>query len=710
MKHLLQDLANGQTMLADVPVPVATPGTVVIRTTRSLISVGTERMLIEFGKASLLQKARQQPERVLQVLEKVRTDGLVATAAAVRSKLTQPITLGYCNTGVVVEVGAGVDQIAVGDRVASNGPHAEYVRVPSNLCARVPDSVGDDSAAFTVLGSIALQGIRLAAPTLGETFAVIGTGVIGLLAVQILLANGCRVLAVDFDSQKLQLARRFGAAVCHASEEDPVAVARALTAEQGVDGVIIAASARSSGPVSQAARMSRKRARIVLIGVVGLELSRSEFYEKELTFQVSCSYGPGRYDPAYEEGGTDYPLPFVRWTEQRNFAAVLELLASGRLDVASLVTHRFEFEQAAQAYDAVNADSSTLGALFLYPCQAPSRLERSVALGTAGKLDPAKPVVGMIGAGNYAARVLIPALRKAGAQLLVIAAPGGTNAAVQGRTAHFAEASSDVEGTLANPNINTIVIATRHDSHAELVQKALRLGKNVFVEKPLAIREEEVAAIRETYAQVIAAGSPARLMVGFNRRFAPHMLRAKELLRGLAAPKVLVFTVNASALPRSHWAQDPQRGGGRIVGEACHFIDLARFIAETSIVSLQCRGTPVRVAGMMCDTATITLGFADGSLATIHYLSNGASAFPKERLEVFCAGRVLQLDNFRVMRGYGFPAFRRARSWRQDKGQEACAKAFLESIEHGRESPIPFDQLTEVASISIRAAQALQQP
>ncbi|CAM0997715.1 Dehydrogenase [Rhodanobacter sp. Root179] len=712
MRQVLQNMASGGTLLVEAPSPEASVGQLLVGATVSLISSGTERMLVDFGRASYLQKARQQPEKVRMVLDKVRTDGIATTIDAVRSKLAQPLALGYCNVGVVAELGRGVDGVKVGDRVVSNGPHADVVRVGKNLCAKVPDVVDDESAAFTVVASIGLQGIRLLQPTLGEGIVVIGVGLIGLLTVQLLRAQGCRVLAIDFDESKLVLARQFGAQTCNpAAGEDPVAAGMAFSQGRGVDGVIITASTKSSDPVSQAARMCRKRGRIVLVGVTGLELNRTEFYEKELTFQVSCSYGPGRYDPSYEEKGQDYPFGLVRWTEQRNFEAVLDLMASGQLDVRPLITHRFAFEDAPNAYDLLSSDKSALGILLKYDSVLTSRMQRQVTLAsTPVAFDAARPVVGFVGAGNYASRILIPAFKAAGAQLGTICTAGGVNAVIHGQKAGFATASTDVDAMLADPGINTVAVVTRHDSHARFVRQALAAGKHVFVEKPLAITRDQLEQVKVAYEQSQARGTAQHLMVGYNRRFSPQVQKMKSLLAPMREPKSFIMTMNAGAIPADHWTQDPAVGGGRIIGEACHFIDLMRFLAGCEITSVQARqmgGT----AGVSVteDKAVITLGFADGSFGAIHYLANGAASFPKERIEVFASGRVLQLDNFRKLRGFGWPGFSRMNLWRQDKGQQACAAAFLQAVESGADTPIPADEVFEVARVTIEAAEILRQ-
>lgn len=709
MKQILQDMAKGGTTVTEAPAPQCSKGHLLIATSVSLISAGTERMLVGFGKASVLDKARQQPEKVKMVLEKVQTDGLLTTYDAVKSKLAQPLPLGYCNVGVVTEIGSDVDGFQVGDRVVSNGPHADMVKVPKNLCAKIPDNVTNEAAAFTVVASIGLQGIRLAQPTLGECFVVTGAGLIGLLTIQMLIANGCRVLAIDFDQHKLDLAKQFGAEVCNpAKGEDPVSAGFAFSRGIGVDGVIITASTKVSDPVTQAARMSRKRGRIILVGVTGLELNRADFYEKELSFQVSCSYGPGRYDSDYEEKGQDYPVGFVRWTEQRNFIAVLDMMSSGMLEVDALITHRFEFEDAPKAYDVLTEDKTGLGILLKYNSSIETRIEKKVVLRPI-QIDKQNAVVGFIGAGNYASRILIPAFKKANAQLHTIVTSGGINSVIHGEKAGFSEASTDLDDLLNNTNVNTVAIATRHNSHAFFVEKALKSGKNVFVEKPLALTLQEVDNIESIYHQNIEKNQYTRVMVGFNRRFSPQVQKMKTLLESVKEPKSFIMTMNAGAIPADHWTQDNSVGGGRIIGEACHFVDLMRFLAGSKIVSIQARrmGETDSVQ-ILEDKASITLGFEDGSFGTIFYLANGASSFPKERVEVFTAGKVLQLDNFRKLKGFGWSNFAKMNLWRQDKGQDACANAFVDSVRNAKESPIPADEIFEVARVTIKIAEILR--
>jgi len=704
MRQILQNLKTGVTELADVPCPRVGPGHLLIRTSRSLVSAGTERMLVDFGKANLLDKARQQPDKVRMVLDKLRTDGVMPTLNAVRNKLDQPLALGYCNAGVVVELGAGVTGFAVGDRVACNGKHAEMVSVPVNLCARIPHDVTDEQAAFTVVGAIALQGIRLAQPTLGEAVVVTGLGLIGQIVVQLLRANGCRVLGIDLDPAKLELARSAGAeAVDLSGGEDPIAVAERFSRGHGVDAVIVTAATRSSEPMHQAALMCRKRGRIVLVGVTGLELSRDDFFKKELTFQVSCSYGPGRYDPGYEEAGHDYPIGYVRWTEQRNFEAVLDTMAGGQLDVTRLVSHRFALDDAEGAYQVVAGSEPSLGILLEYPPPMDGSHERlrtpRVVLRPPDRttLSNASPRVAFIGSGNYATAVLIPAFKSAGARLGGVVSNTGVTAVHAGRKHGFYEALTESSLAFSDASVDAVVITTRHDSHARLVVQALESGKHTFAEKPLCLTRDELAGIESAYARAAARGKPPLLMVGFNRRFAPQIQKMKALLSGVSAPKSFVVTVNAGAVAADHWTQDPAAGGGRIIGEGCHFVDLLRFLSGNPIVSHQ-RAAMKTPTG---DTLTMQLGFADGSIGTIHYFANGSKAFPKERIEVFADGRILQLDNFKNLKGFGWPGFSRMNLWQQDKGQKACAQAFLDAVRSGGASPIPFDELVEVARITI---------
>ena len=719
MKQILQNLKNGKTELVEVPCPAVKSGHLLIRTSVSLVSTGTERMLVEFGKAGWIDKARQQPEKVRMVLDKIKTDGLMPTWESVLNKLDQPLPIGYCNVGVVMNIGAGVTGFSEGDRIVSNGKHAEVVSVPVNLCTKAPNSVSDDEAVFTVLGAIGLQGIRLVEPTLGETVVVTGLGLIGLMTIQLLRAHGCRVLGIDLDEERLALALQFGAEVVNLTAgEDPIAVAQCFSRGRGVDAVIITASTKSNEPMHQAALMCRKRGRIVLVGMTGLELYRDDFFEKELSFQVSCSFGPGRYDPNYEEKGIDYPVGFVRWTEQRNFEAVLDMMVDGKLDVRPLISHRFDIVKAEMAYELLGSETPSLGILIDYPTKG-QKPESKLRQATVELTPQARPLsnggrrrvraeVAFVGSGNYATKVLIPAFKEAGARLKMVASIGGVSGVHAGRKFGFEQATTDTDSVFSDSQINTVVIATRHDSHARLISKAIGTGKHAFVEKPLAMTLDELAVIEEAYAAALEAGCDPLVMVGFNRRFAPQVQKMKSLLLGVKDPKAFVMTVNAGAIPREHWTQDPVVGGGRIVGEACHFIDLLSFLAGSAIIGFHAISIDNLSSTVVTeDKASIAMRFEDGSIGAIHYLANGHKSFAKERLEVFAGGRILQLDNFRRLKGFGWPGFRKMNLWRQNKGQKVCVAAFVHAVEQGLEAPIPFDELLKVSRVSIEIAEKI---
>lgn len=718
MKQILQSLKSGTTEIMDVPAPAAGRGQILIRTSRTLVSAGTERMMVDFGKAGWLEKARQQPEKVKQVLEKIRTDGLIPTMEAVFNKLDEPMLLGYCNAGVVLEVGAGVTDLQPGDRVASNGPHAEMVCVPRNLCAKIPDGVTYEEAAFTVLGSIALQGVRLAAPTLGERFIVFGLGLVGLLTVQLLRASGCLVLAVDVIEARLKVAETFGAETVDLGKgTDPVA-ALSWTGGRGVDGAIIAAAAKGDEIVHQAAQACRKRGRIVLVGVVDLNLRRGDFYEKELTFQVSCSYGPGRYDERYEQGGQDYPIGFVRWTEQRNFEAVLEAMRAGQLRVSELITHRMSLEEAAGAYDRMLHDAEALGVIIEYPHSEQTKTQQVITsplplpspLKEKGDKELA---VGIIGAGNYARSTLLPALRRTEANIAAVADINGVAATHAARKFGAGKAVSDHRLILDDPDIQAVFVLVGHHLHARFVCEVLETGKHVFVEKPLALNEAELSEIISLYSALSAQRSTLPLlMVGFNRRFSPHIVKIRELLSDRSEPLCMTITINAGSIPPEHWVQDPERGGGRIIGEACHFIDLLSYLSGSSVATV----SSVMVGGngpIREDKMSILLGFADGSVGAVHYFANGSKSYPKETLEVFGDGRVIRMENFRITTGYGFKGFRSFRTWRQDKGHRAEIAAFIAAVKNrgteplspGGSSLIPFDQIVNVTRASFAAVE-----
>ncbi|MEX2181718.1 MAG: bi-domain-containing oxidoreductase [Gemmatimonadaceae bacterium] len=674
-----------------------------VETRSTVVSAGTERMMIEFGRASLLEKVRQQPEKVRQVLDKAKTDGIGPTLDAVRSKLGAPLALGYCQAGVVVETGSAVSPFYVGDRVVTNGNHAEYVTVPYTLAAKIPDGVDFESAAFTPLAAIALQGIRLADPTLGETVIVYGLGLIGLLTVQLLRANGCRVIGIDTNVARLTLAERFGALPLNGAAGKVAPPARALPGGVGADAVLLTLSSPSDEPVHNAAEMSRKRGRIVLVGVTGLGLRRDDFFKKELSFSVSCSYGPGRYDPSYEDQAIDYPLPYVRWTEQRNFEAVLQLMADGRLDPLPLVSHRFPFDDAPKAYDLIASSEPSLGVVLQYTDR------RGAAITPADRVRTVNPSpavaspfsVGVIGAGSFGTRTLIPAIIAAKARLRVITSGKGTSAAIAAKKLGFEQAATDTDLIFADPAVDTVVVLTRHDSHARYAIRALESGKHVFVEKPLALTELELDAI------IAAAKTSGRIVTaGFNRRFAPFARTLGAQLADRAGPATLVLTVNAGAIPRDHWVQDPAIGGGRIVGEGCHFLDLARFLIGAPITDAKALPASDLNGRAIDDIAHLSVAFADGSTAVVHYLANGSPRFPKERVEAFADGRTWQIDNWRRLNAWGGTAKRGGLFAAQDKGHRDELAALAKAVREGGPPPIPYDELFEVSRWAIRLAEA----
>jgi len=701
VKQILQNLQTGETQLVDVPVPAVKKGHILIKTKASLLSLGTEKMLIEFSSAGYIGKARRQPEKIKQVIDKIKTDGLLPTVQAVQSKLNTPLPLGYSNAGEVIAVGKGVSKFKLGDRVISNGPHAEVVCVPENLCAKIPENVGYTEAAFTVLGAIALQGIRLSAPSLGETFVVTGLGLVGLITVQLLKANGCKVLGIDVDSQKIDIAKRLGAETVDLSRgEDPLEAARVISHNRGVDGVIITATTSSNEPVHQAAQMCRKKGRIVLVGVVGLKLSRADFYEKELQFQVSCSYGPGRYDEQYELKGCDYPIGYVRWTEQRNFEAVLDMLSLGKLDFSDLISCRFIIDQALKAYETILSNRSSLGVILTYNDNDVSGQQeaRTILLNKPEtKTSVSKSaVLGVIGAGNYTGQILLPGLAKTHARLKTIASSGGVSSTHLGKKFHFEESTTDVDRILSDPEINAVIITTQHNTHAELIIKSLKAGKKVFVEKPLAITPDELEEIKDT----IKSLENPFLMVGFNRRFAPQIVKIKQLLEIVKEPKSIIITVNAGFIPGNHWVHDLERGGGRVIGEACHFIDLLRYLIDYPIVTVQAMKVGSQSGPVNEDIISFSLKFKDGSIGTVHYLANGHKSFPKERVEIFGGGKIIQLNNFIKLKAYGWPRFKKLNLWTQDKGHKACLRDFVHAVETGNPSPVPIDEAIEVTTAS----------
>lgn len=695
MKQIVQNLNNGNTILEEVPAPQVKKGCVLIKTSRSLVSLGTERMLVEFGKANLIDKARQQPDKVKMVLDKMKTDGVVPTLEAVFNKLGQPLPLGYCNSGRVVAVGKDVIDFNIGDRVASNGHHAEYVCVPKNLVAKIPDTVTDSEATFTVIGSIGLQGIRLLEPTFGETIVVIGLGLIGLITAQLLQANGCNVIGIDFDESKLDIARAKGIQTVNPSKgEDPVQFVKTFN-PAGADGVIITASTKTNDVISQSAQMCRKRGRVILVGVIGLALNRSDFYEKEIVFQVSCSYGPGRYDENYEAYGNDYPVGFVRWTEKRNFEAILNSLATKKLDVESMITEQVKLSDYSKIYGDMKNSKSVASILIFNENSAQNSIVKIKDHSFAEKSN----TIGIIGAGNFTGATLIPALKGIKTNLKYIASAGGLSATILAKRGGFSHATSDYHEILKDNEVDLVIITTRHNLHAKMVLESLKAGKNVFVEKPLCLTNEELDEI------IVASDEQKKsVTVGYNRRFAPLAVKMKELVG--KTPMNIVATMNAGAIPQEVWVHDMEIGGGRIIGEACHYIDLCSYLAESNVkaVCLNSMGTAPQEN---TDNASILLRYENGTNAVINYFANGSKTYSKERVEVFSQERTLVMDNWRSLTGYGFKGFSKMKT-KQDKGHKTQFKMLVERLENGGNPLIPLDSIVNTTKASFAAIESLK--
>jgi len=701
MKQIIQDLKSGETILEEVPIPRVGRGKVLIKTHNSLVSLGTEKMLVNFGQSNLLEKARQQPDRVKDVINKMKTDGIQPTVEAVFRKLGTPLPLGYSQAGTVVEVGRDVTEFKRGDRVVSNGNHAEYVSVPKNLVAKIPEGVSFEEASFTVVGSIGLQGIRLVNPSFGETIVVIGLGLIGLITIQILKANGCNVIGIDLDQSKVDKAIGYGVKAFNPSTSDPVSKVHELTNDIGCDGVIITASASTNQIIKQAANMSRKRGRIILVGVIGLDIDRADFYEKELTFQVSSSYGPGRYDNEYEQGGTDYPLAFVRWTENRNFQAILTAIENGSLDVKSLITEQVALEDYLSIYKDMNAAGS-IASVLEYPTNEEKEERVTIKLSEAHSISK-KGKIAVIGAGNFTQATIMPALAKAGAPVKYLLSSGGLSSSLLAKKYNVPYSSTSFEDVLADSDVSHALITTQHNLHAGMTIQALNAGKDVFVEKPLALKREELTEIIEAVNR-----NKKTVVVGFNRRFSPHIQKMKKLLGNTPGPMNVVATMNAGFIPPEVWVHDMKSGGGRILGEACHYIDLISYLAGSHVVevSMKAMGTNPKVN---TDMASIHLKYSNGTLGVLNYFANGHKAYAKERVEVYYQTKNLILDNFRRLDGYGFGKGFSSKllKTKQDKGHFTQFKQLTEQWEKGGEPIIPFADIINTTEASFAAIESL---
>lgn len=700
-------MKTGVLSVADVPPPTVRRGHLLVRTAASLISAGTEKSKVDLGKKSLLGKARERPDLVKKVIDKVKSEGLASAFTAVKAKLDTAIAMGYSAAGTVVEIGEGVDGFSVGDRVACAGAgyasHAEMNSVPKNLCVRIPDQVTFDEAAFGTLGAIALQGVRLAVPTLGEAVVVIGLGLLGQITIQLLRANGCRVLGVDTDETKFDLARELGAEMCVAPDAAADAIAR-WSRGRGADAVLITAATRSNDPVELAGEVSRLKGRVIVVGLVGMDVPRETYYERELTLQLSMSYGPGRYDTEYEERGHDYPLPYVRWTEGRNIEAFLDLIANGSMQIDRLITHRFPIERGEDAYKLIEGDASEpyLGIVLQY--DGAKRLDRSIILRSTSSAPAAAVCVGMIGAGSYARKFLLPNLKKCSVDFRVIATASGLSARDIGSQYGFVTCVSDAEQVIDDKQTNLIVIATRHNTHASLAKLALERGKHVFVEKPLAMNDAELDAVIEA-----ASNSAGRLMVGFNRRFSPSAQQAKEFFADRQAPLSILYRVNAGRIPGDSWIQDPVEGGGRIVGEVCHFVDMMQYLTGSLTTRVYAESIASRDNEITdVDSVFITLKFSDGSNGTIAYLAEGDRSLAKERIEIFGEARTCVIDDFRSVTMYAGGRETRKKTIGQDKGQTNEVKALCDFVKNGGEAPIELDDLATTSRATFRVLDSLR--
>lgn len=705
MQQVVQEINSGKLRISEVPAPLAQPGEVLIANVASIISAGTERTVIDLAKKSLLGKARERPDLVRRVIEKCRNEGLLTTIRQVRERLDTPLSMGYSSAGVVLACGRGVKNFKPGDRVASNGPHAEIVSVSKHLCARIPDNVEFEQAAFAILAAIALNGVRLSEAKLGETVFVIGLGLIGQIAVTLAAASGCRVIGTDLDAGKCELAIKMGAEIARPGLSGTEI--ESLTGALGADAVLITASTPSNGPMDLAAAAVRKKGRVVLVGVVGLELDRRPFYFKEAEFVVSCSYGPGRYDPEYEDRGHDYPAAYVRWTEERNLQAVLELMGRGRLDLRPLISHRFPIHHADAAYELIESGREpSLGLVLEYPFRQENPWSRAIRLGASKHKE--RPAVGVLGAGNFARLVLLPALRDCDRlRLATLCTAGGLSAVTSGKKLGFEHATTDEDAIFENPEIDAVVSITRHDLHAGHVIRAIQSGKAVFVEKPLCLTEDELSEIESALGD--AGETAPLLMVGFNRRFSAAAAEVRRFFADVDSPLAVSIRFNAGPLPAEHWLHNEDEGGGRIMGEACHAIDLATSLVDSPPSRVFAESTGGSRDGAADDECFITLRHASGSISSVAYLAGGDRSFPKERIEVIGGGRIAVIDDFRTVTLCRNGRTTRKKLRGQDKGHRAEIAAFADALVKGGPAPIPWPELRAVTLASLMAVRSLRE-
>jgi polar amino acid transport system substrate-binding protein len=709
MKQVLQNRKTGRPFVGEVPVPVLQKGGVLVRTVTSLISAGTERAAVELVSKGLVKEARQRPDLVKAVVAKVKNEGLLNTFASVRDKMAASQALGYSAAGIVAAVADDVTEFKVGDRVACAGvgfaSHAEVLSVPKNLCAHLPEGVSFESGAYGTLGAIALQGVRLAEPTLGESVVVIGLGLVGQLTVQLLKANGCRVFGLDLDESRVSLALELGADKAMVSNDQAAREVETWTRGHGADAVLITAATDSNQPIEFAAQVSRLKGRVIVVGMTGMDIPRPPFFSRELKLIISMSYGPGRYDPEYEERGHDYPLPYVRWTEKRNIESFLELIGEKRINVERLTTHRFPIAEADRAYQLISGDvqEPNLGVILNYDPEA--EVARKIPLGAAVRGSEKSIVLGVIGAGGYVPAMLLPHFKTERVEFRSIATATGVSAHDVGKRFGFAYAVSSADEVLDDRDVNLVVIGTRPGTHAELARKALERNKHVFVEKPLALDDEQLESVLDA-----ASNSSGKLMVGFNRRFSPLAQRAKEFFTRHEAPLSMLYRVNAGRIPKEHWTQNAEEGGGRIIGEVCHFIDFLQFLSGAPPVSVFAEAISARSSKIVdADSVIITLRFADGSNGSVAYLSEGDKALAKERVEIFGEGRVFVLDDFRRATLYKDGREEQVVLRGQDKGQQVQVREVCASVLGGGPAPISVDELSATTRATFRVLDSLRE-
>jgi predicted dehydrogenase/threonine dehydrogenase-like Zn-dependent dehydrogenase len=711
MKQLLQNIKEGNAEIVDVPIPAIKSGHILVKNHASVVSSGTERMVVEFAEKNLLMKAKSRPDLVKQVLDKAQREGIIPTIQAALNRLDTPMALGYSSAGEVISVGDGVEDIKPGDRVACAGGgfacHAEYVLIPKNLFAKIPDSVSYEDAAFSTLGAISLHGFRIAAPQIGEKVAIIGLGLLGLIMIDICKAAGLKVFGIDLDQSRVDQAKSKGVLAVH--REMALDQGLNFTENRGFDVVFICADTNSNDPIELAGQLARDKGTVVAVGAVGLEIPRKIYYEKEINVLISRSYGPGRYDHTYEEQGKDYPYGYIRWTEGRNLSAIIDLIESKKIDFKSLITHRFPIEEGVKAYETITGKNNEkfLGVIIQYPDNVETKIsERHVDLQKPSglNLEGKQVSIGILGAGLFASAVFLPMIQKTTSVRKVgICSAKGLSARQLAKKYNYEFACTDETEIVKSNEINTVVILTRHNDHARQIISGLQANKHIYCEKPLALNTTELLEIKQAYKN-----AHSKLMVGFNRRFSPFILKAKDFIIKSSEPKIIHYRVNAGFIPSNHWVHDPLQGGGRIIGEGCHFIDLCIYLADSKPVSIQTIGLP-NIGKYNDDNVIINIIFEDGSMATIEYLANGDKSVEKETLEIFSGGKVVQLIDFRklILTSNGKKTQYQSR-FTQDKGHLGSWQAFINSIELNLEAPITFEALFESSLAALMAVESLR--